>query len=145
MTASGAVLDAASLAISSIEWPRVPQTPLLIRAGYVALRRIGDSFGLPYDPDPAPTDPISVARAEYDAAYDRLAAAGLPMRSDRDQAWRDFAGWRVNYDRVLLGLAALTLAPPAPWSSDRSLADWHRTPALRRWGQRLRGKARALP
>jgi hypothetical protein len=40
--------------------------------------------------------------------------------ADRDQAWRDFAGWRVNYDTVLLALAALTLAPPAMWSSDRS-------------------------
>jgi hypothetical protein len=41
--------------------------------------------------------------------------------ADRDAAWRDFAGWRVNYDTVLLALAAMTMAPYAPWSSDRSL------------------------
>ena len=44
----------------------------------------------------------------------------MPLKADRDQAWRDFSGWRVNYDAVLLALANLTGAPPAPWSSDRS-------------------------
>jgi len=45
----------------------------------------------------------------------------VPVRPDRERAWRDFAGWRVNYDSVLLGLAGVTMAPYAPWSSDRSL------------------------
>jgi hypothetical protein len=43
-------------------------------------------------------------------------------------AWRDLAGWRVNYDTVLLALCSITMAPPAPWSSDR--APVFRTPAL---------------
>ncbi|HVE76170.1 MAG TPA: hypothetical protein VND22_05335, partial [Actinomycetota bacterium] len=43
----------------------------------------------------------------------------LPLRKDREQAWLDFWGWRVNYDEVLLGLARLTMAPPAPWSTDK--------------------------
>lgn len=45
---------------------------------------------------------------------------GVPIKADRERAWRDFAGWRVNYDTVLLALANLTSAPPAMWSSDRS-------------------------
>jgi len=49
-----------------------------------------------------------------------MAAAGMPMVTDRDQAWLSFRGWRVNYDEVLLQLAQLTWAPYAPWSSDRS-------------------------
>lgn len=49
-----------------------------------------------------------------------MLTAGIPLRPDREQAWQDFAGWRVNYDRVLLVLSALTMAPYAPWSSDRS-------------------------
>ena len=49
-----------------------------------------------------------------------LEEAGVPLNADRDQAWRDFSGWRVNYDTVLLALANLTSAPPAQWSSDRS-------------------------
>ena len=36
------------------------------------------------------------------------------MVDDRDQAWRDFNGWRVNYDAPLRGLERLTMAP-APW------------------------------
>jgi hypothetical protein len=46
-----------------------------------------------------------------------LELEGVPLNADRDQAWRDFAGWRVNYDTVLLALARLTMAAPAPWSS----------------------------
>jgi hypothetical protein len=51
----------------------------------------------------------------------RLAAGGVPLKADREQAWRDFSGWRVNYDMVLILLAGLTKAPPAPWSSDRAI------------------------
>ena len=88
-------------------------------AGYIALRRIAEYFEVVYDPEPKPGDPISIAQSEFDEAYDALAAAGLSLNSDRVQAWRDFAGWRVNYDAVLLALAELTIAPYAPWSSDR--------------------------
>ena len=41
-------------------------------------------------------------------------------KDDLEAAWRSYAGWRVNYDIVLLNLARLTEAPPAPWVSDRS-------------------------
>lgn len=121
VTAAGAVLDAASLVRSTVEIPPDPRADLCIRAGYLALRHISDFFEIPYDHDPRPTDPISVARAEYDAAYDDLARAGVPLKADREQAWRDFAGWRVNYDVPLRALASLTEAPTAPWSSDRPL------------------------
>ncbi|HZT07325.1 MAG TPA: hypothetical protein VFC51_09865 [Chloroflexota bacterium] len=119
ITAAGTVLDAASLVASSIAVPRDAQADLCIRAGYIALRHIADYFGLPYHRDPKPGDPISVSRREFDEALDRLAGSGVPINADRDQAWRDFAGWRVNYDTPLLTLANLTLAPYAPWSSDR--------------------------
>ena len=139
VTAGGAILDAASLMASSVDYPRESAAEFCIRAGYLAFRRIADFFRIDYEPDPSPTDPISITREEYDAACDRLAAAGVPMKPDRDQAWRDFSGWRVNYDTVLLALAGLTMAPYAPWSSDRSLQDW-RPPLLPR-----RGKYRAVP
>lgn len=121
VTAAGAVLDAASLTVSAVDIPHDPQADLTIRAGYLALRRISDYFGIEYDDNPAPTDPISISRWEFNAALDDMEAAGVPLKADRDQAWRDYAGWRVNYDRVLLALALLTVAPYAPWSSDRSL------------------------
>ena len=90
------------------------------RAGYIALRRIAGFFGTEVNNDPQPDDPISVSRDEFDGAYDRLVAVGLTVKPDREQAWKDFCGWRVNYDHVLLSLASLTMAPYAPWSSDRS-------------------------
>jgi hypothetical protein len=120
ITAAGTVLDAAALAASTLDIPHDVQADLCIRAGYLALRRICDFFGLPYNPQPAPGDAISVTRAEFDAACDQLAATGVPLKPDREQAWRDFAGWRVNYDTPLLLLASITTAPPAPWSSDRA-------------------------
>jgi hypothetical protein len=61
-----------------------------------------------------------VERQEFDEVLNQLAAAGLPIKTDREQAWRDFAGWRVNYDRVLILLCGLVMAPRAPWSSDRA-------------------------
>lgn len=121
VTAAGAVLDGAALIRSSVDVPTDPQADLCLRAGYIALRRIADYFRIPYNREPKPGDPISVSRDEFDAAYDQLAAANVPLKPDRDQAWRDYAGWRVNYDTVLLALAAITMAPYAPWSSDRSL------------------------
>jgi hypothetical protein len=120
VTASGAVLDAAALMLALVDVPPEPQAAFCVRQGYLALRRIADFFALPYDPDPAPDDPISIGRDEFEEACRRLAAEGAPLKPDREQAWRDFAGWRVNYDAVLLRLAALTMAPYAPWSSDRS-------------------------
>src|SRR3972149_2496517 len=73
--------------------------------------------GTPHAPDPKPTDPISITREQFDYTLRILEEEGVPLKPDRDQAWRDFAGWRVNYDAVLLALAKLTMAPPAPWSS----------------------------
>ena len=120
VTAAGAVLDAAALLQSSVRDGHSPPAQLCIRSGYLALGQIADFFGIEHDPSPAPDDPISITRADFDEVYDELAAAGLPMVADRDQAWLDFRGWRVNYDEVLLQLAQLTWAPYAPWSSDRS-------------------------
>jgi hypothetical protein len=122
VTAAGAVLDAAALMSSAIDIPRTPEAQLCIRAGYVALRHIGDFFRIPYHPDPQfPDQPISISRQEFEEALDEMAAAGVPIKADRDQAWQDFGGWRVNYDTLLLQLADWLMAPYAPWSSDRGL------------------------
>lgn len=120
ITAAGTVLDAAALAASTLGIPRDVRADLCLRSGYLALRHIADTFQITYDPEPDPGDPISISRGEFDAACDQLTAAGIDLKADRDQAWRDYAGWRVNYDSVLLALAALTMAPYAPWISDRS-------------------------
>jgi hypothetical protein len=120
VTAAGAVLDAAALMLSMVDVPWTPRAAFCLRAGYLALREVAAFFDIPFDSEPDPTDPISISRAEFDDVYDELATLNIPMKQDRDRAWRDFSGWRVNYDSVLLALAEITMAPYAPWSSDRA-------------------------
>jgi hypothetical protein len=114
VNAAGAMMDAAAIVRSSVAIPMDVQADLMIRAGYLALRRIGTVFRLRYDEHPLPTDPTSVDRARFEAALDVLADSGVPLNGDRDQAWRDFNGWRVNYDTVLRRMERLTMAP-TPW------------------------------
>ncbi len=123
ITASGAVLDTAAILLSlvDVEFDRM-KAMLCLRAGFLALMRISDVFGLEYEEHPSfPDHEISISREEFDAACDSLSREGVPLKADKDQAWRDFAGWRVNYDQPLLALAAMIRAPYAPWSSDRSV------------------------
>lgn len=132
VTAIGAVLDAAALRASTCDLPRQPSAELCIRAGFLALRHIGDFYGIPQPADPQRGDPISITREEWEQARRRMAEAGIPVREDVEEAWLDFAGWRVNYDAVLLTLAGLVMAPYAPWVSDRGPTRRHRPPLRRR-------------
>ena len=120
ITAAGCVLDTAAITASTIDRPHEAQADIMLRTGWFCLRRICDFYGIAYDPDPAPDDPISITRHDFDLVCVELHAAGIPLKADRDQAWSDFAGWRVNYDIPLLSLCSLIDAPPAKWSSDRA-------------------------
>ncbi|MBK5265914.1 MAG: hypothetical protein JJE47_00625 [Acidimicrobiia bacterium] len=135
ITAAGVALDAAALAQTSLVREPSPAGPVVIRAGFITLRRIADVFGIVYDPDPQYGDPIALTFAEFDEALDVLAEDGIAVVDDRQQAWRDFSGWRVNYEAVLLEIAELIMAPYAPWVSDRSSVQLH-PPKRIRWGPR---------
>jgi hypothetical protein len=140
ITAAGAVLDAASITLSTVEIPYAVSAALSIRAGFLALHRIADYFDIPHPHDPHyPAVPICVSRAEYDEVVNTLAAAGVPIKADREQAWRDFAGWRVNYDRTLILLCGLVMAPQAPWSGDR-VPTFHLPPLMLLKKHKLRMK-----
>jgi hypothetical protein len=132
VTATGTVLDTAALHISLVDAPYSPEAAVCVRSGYLALRSIARFFGIPFDPDPAPDDPISIDRSEFDEVAAQLEAGGVPLKADRDQAWRDFRGWRVNYDSVLLAIAGFLSSPYGLWSSDRSPVRVHRPPIGRR-------------
>jgi hypothetical protein len=118
VTSAGAVLDAASLVLSSVDIPRDVEAEFCIRSGYLCLRRIADYFQIEHDPNPRPDDPISVSREEWEEVLAGFEEEGIPLKADRDRAWRDFAGWRVNYDAALLAIASLTEAPEARWTTD---------------------------
>ena len=117
ITAAGCVLDAAAIAESTLEREKDARAAIMMRTGWQCLRRISDFFGVRYDPDPLPDAPISVTREQFDQLCAELEGADVALKADRDQAWKDFAGWRVNYDAVLVQLAALIVAPPGKWSS----------------------------
>jgi hypothetical protein len=135
ITAAGAILDGASLYDSTIDIERIPEPQFMIRSGYLCLRHIASFFYIEVDDDPKPDDPISIRREEFDDACERLRSVGVPLRSDLERCWRDFAGWRVNYDAALVELARLTMAPLAPWSSDR-YDDVHYVPPAFPWMRR---------
>jgi len=121
ITAAGAALDMAALSVSCLSLAGQYEAQLFMRSGYLALRRVADYFDIAYDPTPLPTAPISVERGEFDEVFERLARSGLPVKPDREQAWKDFAGWRVNYDAALLGLCGVVEPPRSKWSSDRAV------------------------
>jgi hypothetical protein len=120
IVAAGVVLDAASMWVAAIQHPIDPDAQLCIRSGYLALQRIAAFFKIPFDPDPAADDPITISRSEWDEEWALMERAGVKLNPDKDEAWRAYHGWRVNYDSVLLNLARLVEAPPTPWVSDRS-------------------------
>lgn len=120
VTACGNVLDSAAFILTAVDVPFQPKAAFCVRSGFLALRQIADYFEIEYDPNPAKDDPISISRFEFDEVYDNLATQGVPMNPDRESAWENFCGWRVNYDTVILRLADMTMAPYASWISDRS-------------------------
>ncbi len=128
LTAAGCVLDTAAIVASTLDIPRSAQRDVLIRTGFFTLRRIADFYGIAYDPAPSPTDPISISEREFNLLCVELRGAGIPLKADLHQAWLDYAGWRVNYDAVLVSLCSLVMAPPARWSSDRMPTQHHKPP-----------------
>ena len=114
MTAAGAILDYASLYSSTLDLPRDPQAELCIRAGFLALRRIADFFGIPYEAQPRAGDTISIAKSEFDDVYDRLRASGVPVKADREAAWRAFAGRR---SAACWAGTQGSISPPTPTST----------------------------
>lgn len=122
ITSAGLALDSASLYCSALDLGADYRAQLMIRTGTLSLRRICDYFGFEYDPDPAPDDPIAIDKDEFDQVFRLFKTVGMPVVDDPEQAWRDFAGWRVNYDRPLLSLSTWIEAPKSPWSSDRQIA-----------------------
>ncbi len=132
----GSLLDAAALLLSASDFStelhateEVKGPMMALAYGLPTLVTIGRSAGLPIErpvlvmsllaraSEPAPD--ISLRRDEYIAALDRLHPL-LPVPDvEREQCWRRFAWLRSGYDDALRGLAGLTLASPAAWTTDR--------------------------
>jgi hypothetical protein len=114
------VLDSAALflALSPKAAPVVPAR-LCLRSGFSCFNRIARAMGfyIPEEPDVAAG--ITLTYDEFLEAVDRMREVDFPIERDPEQAWPDFVGWRVNYERAAYAVAAAVYAVPAKWSGPR--------------------------
>ena len=120
VTALLAVLDSAALflALSPSIAPAVPAR-LCLRSGFLCFNRIARAMGFDIPDEADPEAGISLTYAEFLDAVARMSEVKFPIERDLEQAWRDFVGWRVNYERAAFAVAAAVDAVPALWSGPR--------------------------
>ena len=114
------VLDAAALHLALCPDSAPAEARPLLRIGFTAMRTVAGTLGVPVNEDPHPDDPLVITKDEFDAAVQRMRAAGWTFERPPDEAWPHFRGWRVNYETAAHNIAAHLDLPPAPWSGTRS-------------------------
>ncbi len=117
LSAAEAALDTAAFVRATHLAPTRGQADTMIRAGYLALRAIADFYRVEPEVGPGQFDGLAIARADFDSIVTELAARGMTVGVDLDEAWVAFAGWRVNYDRAVVGLRELIGDAPSHWST----------------------------
>lgn len=121
VSALGAVLDAATLIVTSVErGPRDEPVPtgqaiLTVKGGGHLVEDLSHFLGFRAD------GAVMVERAEFDTARQRLKRAGLTLQPDADAAWAKFAEVRSGYATALNQMAAYLMTPPTTWIGDRSI------------------------
>jgi hypothetical protein len=120
VTAQLAVLDAAALYLSLVpDAPGVISARLCLRGGFTCLSVIARARGFAIPEEADPNDGIAITYEEFVDAIGRLAAVNFPLQRPSEEAWPDFVGWRVNYEKAAYALARAVDAPPALWSGPR--------------------------
>jgi hypothetical protein len=114
---AASVLDAAAIFNAAVDAEPSPTAGLCIRSGWLTLRKLADYFRVPYPVILNRSVPISITRDEFDLVLLRLERAGVPIIADREAAWRDFAGWRMNYDAIIEAMYGLFTCPRTDWNS----------------------------
>jgi hypothetical protein len=117
VAAAASVLDSAALFNSAVDLEASPSAGLCIRSGWLALRGLADYFRIPYPIAPDGSEPISITREEFDGALGHMERSGVPVLADRDAAWLDFVGWRVNYDAIIERLHVQFTSPRLDWDA----------------------------
>ncbi len=121
ISAAGAMLDAAALVDSSLDLTTDPEADRLVRFGSRTLRGVLEPLRLRCPEQPKwPETPINITQQEFEDAYDHLQQSGLPMKQDRNAAWKTLAQHRVQYECSLMTLVRLKKPPRgARWTTDR--------------------------
>jgi hypothetical protein len=125
-----AMMDSAALyhAVSPSQTPR--QARLCLSMGINCLRSMARALRIPYEEDPLPTESIRLSRKEFDVGFARLESVNFPAERNADDAWRNFKGWRVNYEPIVDALTAIVVPPPAPWFVERPELGMARMPVV---------------
>jgi hypothetical protein len=115
-----AVLDSAALILTLApeEAPTVPAR-LCLRGGFQCFGRIAGAMGLVVPEEADPEGGITLTYEEFVDAVDKMLKVGFPITRDPKEAWPDFVGWRVNYERAAYAIAYAVDAVPALWSGPR--------------------------
>ena len=79
---------------------------------------MGFTISLEADPNAG----ISLTYDEFLEAVARMREVDFPIEREPADAWPDFVGWRVNYERAAYAVAAAVYAVPAKWSGPRRYA-----------------------
>jgi hypothetical protein len=146
-----AVLDSAALILAvSPEVARqygieVPAR-LCLRSGFLCFRDVGRAMGFQLPEEPDPNEGISLTYEEFMDAIDRMKRVDFPIKRKPEEAWPDFVGWRVNYERAAYSIAREVEAVPALWSGPRRHEDCPAIPPVRPpEGRMTKKKAEAPP
>jgi len=113
VSALGAVLDAATLALTTVvDAPRGP-AQLMFSIGRHAVEDLSRIFRIDGGRE------VGVERYEFDEARERLAMAGYTLLGP-EESWVAFSKIRSQYAGALNDMARWWAAPPTQWIGDRS-------------------------
>lgn len=118
VSAIGAILDAATLVLTTVEGGPRGQARATRGIGAHLVEDIGRYFH--FILRDRPLDGPMIERAEFDDARARLRTAGYVLVPDADASWSEFARLRSDYAGPLNALATFLDVPPAQWIGDRS-------------------------
>jgi hypothetical protein len=114
----GALLDASTLLVTTLDMDHRGQAEITLRIGTHLVRDFRGFFNLPAG------DAAGVEYEEFVSAYDTLRALGANLRPLED-AWPAFAEKRTTYAAPLDAMARWWRIPPARWIGDRSRVRLH--------------------
>jgi hypothetical protein len=112
VTSLGAVLDAATLILSTMDKEPLPGAQTFYRTGVHAVEDLFYYFQI------EERRPM-IERSEFEEVLRDFKDLGIPVRP-ADEAWERFQEMRRAYGGRLDALAILLVAPPAQWIGDRS-------------------------
>jgi len=121
-----AVLDSAALYLTLAPGsvPEV-QARLCLRSGLICLGEVARAMGLNVPAADAPdmAGGLELTYEEFLEAVQRLKEVDFRIEREPEEAWTEFVGWRVNYEKAAYAIAFAVHAVRAPWSGPRRHPD----------------------